>query len=126
MKKVKWYSLPALPTLLIVIAGTVLLVLAFTRETGAFLRYFSYLLSTYVLIVGISGLIRFFQWVSRSIPETRVMKKLHTNTQTARYLDDPFFRTEINLYFSTAVNALYIFINLSFRIIETAHFSHKK
>ncbi len=49
MKKVKWYSLPALPTLLIVIAGTVLLVLSFTRETGAFLRYFSYLLSTYVL-----------------------------------------------------------------------------
>ena len=32
MKKAKWYSLPALPTLLIVIAGTVLLVLAFTRK----------------------------------------------------------------------------------------------
>ena len=110
MKKVKWYSLPALPTLLIVIAGTVLLVLAFTRETGAFLRYFSYLLSTYALIIGVSGLIRFFQWVSRSVLETRVMKKLHTNTHAARYLDDPFFRTEINLYFGTAVNALYIFI----------------
>ncbi len=110
MKKVKWYSLPALPTLLIVIAGTVLLVLSFTRETGAFLRYFSYLFSTYALIIGVSGLIRFFQWVSRSVPETRVMKKLHTNTHTARYLDDPFFRTEINLYFGTAVNALYIFI----------------
>lgn len=110
MKKVKWYSLPALPTLLIVIAGTVLLVLSFTRETGAFLRYFSYLFSTYALIIGVSGLIRFFQWVSRSVPETRVMKKMHANTHTARYLDDPFFRTEINLYFGTAVNALYIFI----------------
>lgn len=110
MKKVKWYSLPALPTLLIVIAGTVLLVLSFTRETGAFLRYFSYLFSTYALIIGVSGLIRFFQWVSRSVPETRVMKKLHNNTHAARYLDDPFFRTEINLYFGTAVNALYIFI----------------
>jgi hypothetical protein len=68
MKKVKWYSLPALPTLLIVIAGTVLLVLSFTRETGAFLRYFSYLFSTYALIIGVSGLIRFFQWISSYIP----------------------------------------------------------
>lgn len=110
MKKAKWYSLPALPTLLIVIAGTVLLVLAFTWETGTLFRYFSYLLSTYALIVGISGLARFFRRVSRSIPNTRVMKKLHTNTHAARYLDDPFFRTEINLYYGTAVNALYIFI----------------
>ena len=110
MKKVKWYSLPTLPTLLIVIAGTVLLARAFTRETGAPFRYFSYLFSAYALIIGVSGLTRLFPWLSRSIPDTRVMKKLHTNAHAARYLDDPFFRTEINLYFSTAVNALYIFI----------------
>ena len=110
MKKYKWYSLPALPTLLVVAAAAALLVLVFTRDPGPFLTYFSYLFSTYALIVGVSGLIRFFPRVGRAIPNTRVMRKLHRNAHAARYLDDPIFRAEINLYFGTAVNALYIFI----------------
>lgn len=110
MKKAKWYSLPALPTLLIVVVSAVLLIAAFTRDLGPVLTYFSYLLSTYALIVGISGLVRFFPWVGRAIPNTRLMRTLHRNAHAARYLDDPLFRAEINLYFGTAVNALYIFI----------------
>lgn len=110
MKKYKWYSLPALPTLLVAAAAAALLVLVFTRDPGQFLTYFSYLFSTYALIVGVSGLIRFFHRVGRAIPNTRVMRKLHRNAHAARYLDDPIFRAEINLYFGTAVNALYIFI----------------
>ena len=42
--------------------------------------------------------------------KSRLMRKLHENAHLARYLDDALFRTEINLYFGTAVNALYIFI----------------
>ena len=42
--------------------------------------------------------------------KSRLVGKLHENVHAARYLDDAFFRTEINLYFSTAINALYIFI----------------
>lgn len=38
------------------------------------------------------------------------MRTLHRSERAARYLDDPLFRAEINLYFGTAVNALYIFI----------------
>lgn len=110
MKKAKWYSLPALPTLLIVAIAAVLLVFVFTREAWPFLTYFTYLFSAYALIVGVSGLVRFFPWVGRAIPNTRVIRKLHCNDHAARYLDDPLFRAKINLYFGTAVNALYIFI----------------
>ena len=110
MKKWKWYSLPALPTLLIAAAAAVLLIAAFTRDIGPFLTYFSYLFSTYALIVGVSGLVRFLPRVSRALPNIRLMRKLHQNDRAARYLDDPLFRAEINLYFGTAVNALYIFI----------------
>lgn len=110
MKKYKWYSLPALPTLLIVVVSAVMLIAAFTRDLGPGLTYFSYLLSAYALVVGISGLIRFIPGVSQTVPDTRLMRTLHRNAHAARYLDDPLFRTEINLYFGTAINALYIFI----------------
>ena len=70
----------------------------------------SYLLSTYALILGVSGLARLFRAVGTMFRNSRLMRKLHENAQLARYLDDVFFRTEINLYFGTAVNALYIFI----------------
>ena len=110
MKKSKWVSLPTAPTLLIVAVAIVLLALVFTRDVGPFLPYFSYLFSTYALIVGISGLVRFFPCVGRASPNTRLMRTLHRNAHAARYLDDPLFRAEINLYFGTAVNALYILI----------------
>ena len=110
MKKAKWYSLPALPTLLIVTVAAALLFFVFGTGNFGPLAYASYLLSAYALIVGISGFARFTRRVSRAIPNTRLMRKLHQNDHAARYLDDPLFRVEINLYFGTAVNALYIFI----------------
>ena len=110
MKKYKWVLLPALPTLLIVVVSAVMLIAAFTRDLGPGLTYFSYLLSAYALVVGISGLIRFIPWLSQAVPNTRLMRMLHRSAHAARYLDDPLFRAEINLYFGTAINALYIFI----------------
>lgn len=110
MKKYRWYSLPALPTLLIVAAAAALLFFVFRTGNFGPLAYVSYLLSTYALVVGVSGLTRFFPRVGQAIPNTRLMRTLHRNAHTARYLDDPLFRAEINLYFGTAVNALYIFI----------------
>ena len=110
MKNNKWYSLPAIPTLLIVVAAAVLLTATLTGDLGPVLTYFSYFFSTYALIAGIFGLIRFFPWVGQIIRNTKIMQKLHSSDHAARYLDDPIFRTKINLYFGTAVNALYIFI----------------
>ena len=110
MKRVHWHTLPAMPTLLVVAAAAGLLILVFTVNTGPFLTYFSYLFSSYALIVGISGLIRFFRITGQRIQGARIMRKLHKNAHAARYLDDPLFRAELNLYFGTAVNALYIFI----------------
>ena len=112
MKKCRWYSLPALPTLLIVTAAVVLLNYTLRSGEQDALAYFSYLLSTYALIIGVSGLVRQFRAAGTLFRNSRLMRKLHDNAQVARYLDDVFFRTEINLYFGTAVNALYIFIKL--------------
>ena len=110
MKKYKWYSLPALPTLLIIALAAALLVLVFTGDLEPTANIVSYLVSAYALVIGISGLIRFIPRVSQAVPNTRLMRTLHRSEHAARYLDDPLFRAEINLYFGTAVNALYIFI----------------
>jgi hypothetical protein len=42
MKNNKWYSLPAIPTLLIVAAAAVLLTATLTGDLGPVLTYFSY------------------------------------------------------------------------------------
>ena len=110
MKKVKWYSLPPLPTLLLVGAAAALLTCTLRADEHNALAYFSYLLSTYALITGMSGLVRLFRAAGTMLRKSRLMRKLHENAHLARYLDDALFRTEINLYFGTAVNALYIFI----------------
>ena len=110
MKKYRWYSLSALPTMLIVAVAAALLTLVFTRDMGTFLTYFSYLLSTYALILGVSGLTRLFRTLGKMLRDSRLMRKLRENVHLGRYLDDSLFRAEVNLYFGTAVNALYIFI----------------
>ena len=110
MKNGKWYSLPPLPTLLVVLAAAGLLVYVFRAEAGAFLTYFSYLFSTWALIVGVAGAIRLFRALGKEGRDLPLIQKLHANEHTARYLDDALFRTQINLYFGTAVNALYIFL----------------
>ena len=110
MKRTKWYSLPTLPTLLIVSVAAALLTYSLRADKHDALAYFSYLFSTYALVIGVSGLMRFFRAVGARLRNSRLMRKLHENAQMARYLDNPLFRTEINLYFGTAVNALYIFI----------------
>ena len=110
MKKQKWYSLPALPTLLIVSVAATLLIHTLRADEHDALAYFSYLLSTYALIIGVTGLARLFRAVGTRLRSSRLMQKLHENARLARYLDDPLFRAKINLYFGTAVNALYIFI----------------
>lgn len=110
MKKAKWYSLPALPTLLIVAIAAILLIHTLRADKHDALAYFSYLLSTYALIIGVSGFVRLFRAAGTLLRGSRLVRKLHENAQLARYLDNPLFRTEINLYFGTAINVLYIFI----------------
>ena len=87
MKKYKWYSLPALPTLLVVAAAAALLFFVFRTGNFGPLAYVSYLLSTYALVVGVSGLIRFFPWVGQAIPNTRLMRTLHRNAHAAREIE---------------------------------------
>ena len=46
----------------------------------------------------------------KAAPVSRLKRRLRDSEQAARYLDDPFYRAEINLYFGTAVNAGYIIL----------------
>ena len=106
------FSLPAFPTILIVAAAAALLVYVFWTETEGALAYIAYLLSTYALIVGVSGLCRLFPWIGQRFKSSRLMTKLHENERLARYLDDPVYRTQLTLFFSVAVNAVYIGVKL--------------
>ena len=106
------FSLPPLPTVLIVLTAVALLVYVLSTGTEGPLAYVAYLLSTYALIVGLSGLCRLFPWLGQELKSSRLMTKLHKNERLARYLDDPVYRTQLTLFFSVDVNAVYISIKL--------------
>lgn len=112
MKKWKWYSLPTLPTLLLTALSAVLLIVVFTTQDNGPLAYFSYLLSTYALIVVVAGLVRLIPKIGRGVTRSRLLGRLHEHERLTPYLDDPVYRTQINLYFGVAVNFAYIFIKL--------------
>ena len=101
--KSRVFSLPAVSTLLIIAVAAALLVFVFSTGIEGPLAYISYLTSTYALIVGVSGLRRLFPWLG---------EKLRRSPRIARYLDDLVYRTQLTLFFSVAVNAVYIGIKL--------------
>ena len=65
----KWaapFTLPVLPTMLIIIAGAALLIYVFTAENFGPIAYVAYLLSAYALVLAIVGYIRLFREMSKS------------------------------------------------------------
>lgn len=42
-----------------------------------------------------------------------MMRRFREDDRAARYLDDPEYRTRVNLYLGTAVNAAYMIANAS-------------
>ena len=117
MKKRKWFVLPGWLTLLVVVIAAALLIVVFFTENHGLLAYFSYLFSAYALIVGVSGLVRMLPKIGKAITGSRLMEKLHGNPHVARYMEDPIYRTKLNLYFSVTVNIAYIFIKLITEIL---------
>ena len=110
MKKPTWYALPPVPTALIAAGAAAALAVTFKTGGASPFAFFSYLFSTYALILICSGMVRLVRALNRAARNRRLSQAFRADGRAARYLDDPVYRMQINLYFGTAVNFLYIFI----------------
>ena len=66
------FTLPLLPSLLIIIAGAALLIYVFSQQSFGIIAMFAYPLSAYALILAITNYIRMMRELSRSEHEVRI------------------------------------------------------
>lgn len=86
------------------------------------LAYFSYLFSTYALIVGVRGFVQLLNWLGKRIRNSRLSRRLHQNPLVAQYLDDPIYRTQFTLFGNVIINAAYMVSMLSLEAAMIARF----
>ncbi len=99
-------------TLLLVVLAALLLSVVLTRGDKSAVAYFSYLFSTYALIVGVRGFVHLLKWLGERIRSSRLSRLLHRNPLVAQYLDDPIYRTQFTLFGNVIINAAYIVLKL--------------
>ncbi len=100
-------------TLVLVILAAILQTVVLIRNDKSAIAYFSYLFSTYALIVGVRGLVQLVKWLSDKIRNSRLSRRLHQNPLVAQYLDDPIYRTQFTLFGNVIINAVYIVLKLA-------------
>ncbi len=99
-------------TLIIVVLAALLLSVVLSRGDKSAVAYFSYLFSTYALIVGVRGFVQLLKWLGEKLRNSRLNHRLHQNPLVARYLDDPVYRTQFTLFGNVIINAAYIVLKL--------------
>lgn len=96
------FTLPLIPTLILIVLGTVLLIYVYTAENFGPIAYVAYLLSTYALILGITSYVRL----------ARVMGQAEPSTDEPLYLQIKAVLSALILPFfhSIAVCTAYVFV----------------
>ncbi len=99
-------------TFVLVILAIILQTVVLSRNDKSAVAYFSYLFSTYALIVGVSGFVQLLKWLSNRIRNSRLSRQLHQYPLVAQYLDDPIYRTQLTLFGNVIINTAYIVLKL--------------
>lgn len=113
--KNKLFQFKTTTILFLVITTIILLIYSLSYENAIFvIKYFSYLYSTFCLIVVLFNIKRFYLYVKNNVVSTKIYNNskntLYKNRYIKKYFDDLRFRNLINLCVSMAINFSFIFI----------------
>ncbi|MBQ9181719.1 MAG: hypothetical protein IJ134_03705 [Bacilli bacterium] len=104
-------------TILFLIISTILLLIYSLGYDDSFepINYFSYLYSSFSLVVVICNIKRFYLYLKKKFLKTKLFNNinifLNKNRLIKRYFDDIRFKNVINLSISAIINFSFIFIN---------------
>ncbi|MGN0183091.1 MAG: hypothetical protein ACI4DP_11905 [Candidatus Ornithomonoglobus sp.] len=115
MKKLlkRLFCLPPPLTLLIALPSFALVF--FVLGSGMdnhIVTYVSYVLSTYAMIISVTGIRAVTEWIRSGIYNNPLTKKLLSVPLCEKCVKEPAFRTEISLYSSLTINFTYAVIKL--------------
>lgn len=109
----KIFCLPSVPTLLIAIPSFCLVFYSLINEyIDPAIKYFSYILSAYALIITITKIVNIVKWLKEGINNHPFVRKVLNVPMVERYLSETNFRAEVSLYPSLFINLLYAGIKL--------------
>ena len=109
----KPFTLPMLPTMLIIIAGAALLIYVFTAGNFGPIAYVAYLLSAYALVLAIVGYIRLFREMSQSRRQVSIEGRRRSIAVKSRFLNGL-----LSTFLAPFVEA--VFTYFSYTMVKTA------
>lgn len=109
----KIFCLPPVPTVLIAIPSFCFVAyVLINEEVAPAIKYISYVLSAYALIITITGIVGIVKYIRNGINNHPVVKKALNIPLVERYFSEKIFRTEVSLYPSLIINLFYAGIKL--------------
>lgn len=76
------------------------------------ITYIAYVLSSYALIISVTGMVRFVNWIRVGAREHPTVKKIMSIYLVNRYLKEKTYRAEVSLYPGLLINLVYAGIKL--------------
>ncbi len=106
------FTPPPLLTLVIVLLAAALLSAVLAQNSKNAIAYFSYLFSTYALVIGVRGFVLLLRQMGNRFRSSQLNYKLHRDPRVAHVLNDPVSRAQITLFGNVIINAVYIVVKL--------------
>lgn len=118
MNKNNMFQFKPITILFFVISTIILLIYSLGYENALEpIKYFSYLYSTFSLIVFLFNVKRLYLYLKSCIVDSNIFKSikkiLYNNILIRKYFEDINFKTLINLCFSSIINLSFIFIKFT-------------
>ena len=101
--------LPPVPTLIIAIPSFVFVIAALAGQiTSPALKYISYMLSAYALVISVIGITKIIHFVRGGFRENERVKTVLAIPTVEKFVRESTYRTELALYPGFCINVIYV------------------
>ena len=103
------FCLPPVPTLMIAIPSFVFVIAALAGQiTSPALKYISYMLSAYALVISVTGITKIIHFVRGGFRENERVKTVLAIPTVEKFVRESTYRTELALYPGFCINVIYV------------------
>lgn len=103
------FCLPPVPTLIIAIPSFVFVIAALAGQiTSPALKYISYMLSAYALVISVTGITKIIHFVRGGFRENERVKTVLAIPTVEKFVRESTYRTELALYPGSCINVIYV------------------
>ena len=111
------FCLPPVPTFMVAIPSFVFVIAALAGQiTSPMLKYISYMLSAYALVISVTGITKIIHFVRGGFRENERVKTVLAIPTVEKFVRESTYRTELALYPGFCINVIYVIFKTSLGI----------